>query len=82
MDTRDFMTREKAVGDIKDILDPHFGKNSAGVPITKMQGPAGPSDIFNSNVDRKMDTRQKKGKKDKLDPVTLKALKYNNSFLP
>ena len=41
------MSREKAMGDQKDLIDPHFGKNSKGVSITKLQGPAGPGDIFN-----------------------------------
>lgn len=33
------------------------------------------------NVERELDTKQRKGKKDK-DPITLKAYKYNNSYNP
>lgn len=49
------MTREKGLGDHKDIIDPHFGKNAEGINIVKLQGPAGPSEIFNSNVIRELD---------------------------
>lgn len=39
-----------------DIIDPHFGQNSRGQQIVKIQPPAGPSEIFNSTVELKFDT--------------------------
>ena len=54
-DVREFLTREKAMGDQKDLLDPHYGKTDKGINITKLQGPAGPGDIFNNNVERELD---------------------------
>jgi hypothetical protein len=35
LDVREFMTREKGLGDYSNILDPHFGKNSEGKSIAK-----------------------------------------------
>lgn len=28
---REFLTREKALGDKKDIIDPHFGRTETGI---------------------------------------------------
>ena len=35
LDVREFMTREKGLGDFSNILDPHFGKNGEGKSIAK-----------------------------------------------
>lgn len=35
-DMREMLTRERALGDKRDILDPHYGRTDQGVPITKM----------------------------------------------
>jgi len=55
LDVREFMAREKGLGDFSNILDPHFGKNGEGKNIAKQQPPSGPSEIFNSNLIREMD---------------------------
>lgn len=75
------MTREKGLGDHKDIIDPHFGKNAEGINIVKLQGPAGPSEIFNSNVIRELDVAQNIGFEE-TDPITVKAFKHKNVFDP
>lgn len=82
LDVREFMTREKAYGDHLDIIDPHFGSNSKGQSIIKTQTPAGPSEIFNTTVERDLDTNPVRGKDLNLDPITYKAYKLHNSFEP
>lgn len=79
LDVREHMTREKALGDYSNILDPHFGKNGEGKSIAKQQPPSGPSEIFNANLIREMDTAQNMGLT-KLDPVSYKAYKLRNKF--
>jgi len=76
------MTREKAFGDHIDIIDPHFGQTSKGTTILKMQTPAGPSDIFNTTVERDLDTDPIRGKGISSDPVSFKAFKLKNTFDP
>ena len=79
LDVRENMTREKGLGDFSNVIDPHFGKNGEGQSIAKQQPPSGPSNIFNSNIIREMDSVQKLGDNE-LDPVTLKAYKLKNRF--
>lgn len=73
------MTREKGIGEHSNIIDPHFGKNGDGQHIVKLQNPSGPSDIFNSNVIRDMDTAQNMGEIE-LDAISFKAFKLRNQF--
>lgn len=82
LDTREFMTREKAYGDHSNIIDPHFGLNNKGISIHKTQSPAGPSEIFNTTFEPNYDTNPIKGKSVSVDPVTFKAFKIHNSFNP
>lgn len=52
-------------------------------PILKNVAPQGPSEIFNTTVDRELDARTIKGKNViDCDPVTFKSYKLRNSFDP
>ena len=33
LDLKEFVTREKAIGEQKDVIEPHFGKDSDGRPL-------------------------------------------------
>ena len=46
LDLKEFVTREKAVGEMKDVIEPHFGKRGDGIPISRGAGQKGPGQIF------------------------------------
>ena len=46
LDLKQFVTREKALGDKKDIIEPHYGKRGDGQPISREAGQKGPGMIF------------------------------------
>lgn len=56
LDVREFMTREKAMGDKIDMIEPHFGYTADGKEIIKTIQPQGPGNIFNTTVDMPLDT--------------------------
>ena len=36
LDLKEHVTREKAIGDRKDLIEPHFGNDSENRPLSKM----------------------------------------------
>ena len=36
LDLKEHVTREKALGERKDLIEPHFGKDSENIPLSKM----------------------------------------------
>ena len=44
-DLKEFVTREKAVGNMPDIIEPHYGKRGDGVPISRKVSNKGPGEI-------------------------------------
>lgn len=76
MDLKEFVTREKSLGDQPDTIGPHFGKDSNGVLLSKKASPNGPGMIFQTHVQRDLDSREKRDKDDKIDTITLKGYKF------
>ena len=38
LDLKEHVTREKAVGEMKDVIEPHYGKKGDGIPISRSAG--------------------------------------------
>ena len=55
LDLKEFVTREKAVGEEQDIIEPHYGKNSDGIPISRNVRQSGPGSICKTHIRREMD---------------------------
>ena len=81
LDLKEFVTREKGIGESKDKIEPHFGKDGKGKQISKQAAQSGPGRIFQLHLNRKMDCEEEK-EDDKFDPVTLKAFKFQGRFNP
>lgn len=56
------------------MIEPQFGKNEVGLPLSTIPGASGPGRIFKNNVHRELDSRNHN--LDVEEPVTLKAYKY------
>lgn len=80
LDLKEHVTREKAVGENRDIIEPHFGKDGNGKNISKMAPQTGPGSIFAINISRKQDSLEHEIGVH--DPVTIKCYKYNGFFDP
>lgn len=59
-------------------MEPVFGKDDKGLPISSHAGASGPGRIFKTNIERNLDSNSLKPDID--EPITLKAYKYNNLF--
>jgi len=75
---KSYVTRERAQCDFGDLIEPQFGKNEDGLPLSATHGANGPGKIFINTASRELDTRELNAEKD--NPVTLKAYKYRNKF--
>ena len=45
-DLKEHVTREKSIGESKDLIEPHFGRDGEGRHISKMSSQTGPGKIF------------------------------------
>lgn len=80
LDLKEHTTREKGIGDEKDVIEPHFGKDENGRPLSKMASQTGPGSICTINLNRKLDHLEHDKFHD--DPVTINCYKYNGLFNP
>ena len=81
LDLKEFVTREKAVGESKDRIEPHFGTDGNGRALSKQAAQSGPGKIFSLHLKRKLDADEVSAATTQ-DPVTLKSYKYNGKFNP
>lgn len=78
LDLKEHVTREKAMGDRGDLIEPHFGRDGEGKIISKQTPQTGPGRIFGININRKMDSDEHSPHN--TDPVTINSYKYNGLF--
>lgn len=78
LDLKEHVTREKSLGEEKDLIEPHYGRDGQGRHISKMASQTGPGKIFQINVKRKLDSDEHDISA--LDPVTINCYKYNGLF--
>ena len=84
LDLKEHVTREKAIGEKKDLLEPHFGRDSNDKPLSKHAPQTGPGKIFAVNLTNKHgdDDDEENTANLERDPVTIKSYKYNGLFNP
>lgn len=58
LDLKEFVTREKAIGETKDGIEPHFGKDASGKALSKKAHQSGPGQIFSLHLKRKLDAQE------------------------
>ena len=77
LDLKEHVTREKAVGDRGDLIEPHYGRDGDGRIISKQTPQTGPGKIFGINIQRNLDVKEHH-----VDDtsVTLNCYKYNGLF--
>lgn len=78
LDLKEHVTREKAVGDRGDLIEPHFGRDGDGKLISKQTPQTGPGRIFGINIHRKLDIDEHRV--GETPPVTINCYKYNGRF--
>lgn len=50
LDLKEHVTREKGIGERKDLVEPHFGKDGDGKSLAKQAPQTGPGKIFGINL--------------------------------
>jgi len=80
LDLKEHVTREKSLGEEKDLVEPHYGRDGQGKHISKMASQTGPGKIFQINLNRKLDNDEHDLSSS--DPVTINSYKYNGLFDP
>ena len=77
-DLKEHVTREKGVGEKKDLIEPHFGRDGKDKSLSKMASQTGPGKIFAINLNRRLDKEDHEAGVH--DPVTINCYKYNGLF--
>ena len=79
-DLKEHITREKSLGEEKDLIEPHYGRDGENRQISKLASQTGPGKIFQININRKLDNDTRNPGES--DPVTINCYKYNGLFNP